>query len=268
MSRVIRVLALGDLVGRPGRRVIREGLGEARTETRADFVIVNVENAANGAGVREKDAVELLGYGVDCLTSGDHIYDYPAVFPYLEVEPRLLRPCNYDLPGRGAAVYQTPGGVPIGVANVSGTVFMNEKPGAGEPFAAIDEAVERLHEETPIVLVDVHCEATSEKIAMGWHLDGRASAVFGSHTHVQTADIQILPGGSGYITDLGMTGPHLGVIGRDKDAVLRRFRDGERAHMAVAKEWLRMTGAVFTIDIETGRCLDAELFSRDLPSDD
>jgi 2',3'-cyclic-nucleotide 2'-phosphodiesterase len=260
-SRNIRILCLGDLVGRPGRRVVRECLAEVRESRQIDFVLVNIENATNGAGVRAKEADELLGYGIDCMTSGDHILDYPEVFPYLESQPRLLRPENYEIPGRGAHVYEV-AGVKIGVVNVIGQVFMKERVPTRNAFHAAAEAVDRLRGETPIVLVDVHGEATSEKVAMGWHLDGKASAVFGTHTHVQTADAQILPGGTGYLTDLGMTGPHLGVIGRDKESVLQRFTQEGKVYMRVANEWERMTGAIFSINAESGRCEGVELFQH------
>ncbi len=263
---VIRVLCLGDLVGRPGRRVVRECLPAVRDAHRIDFVIVNVENATNGAGVREKEVSELLNCGVDCMTSGDHVLDYPEVNEYLQTEPRLLRPANYDLPGNGAAVYAL-GSLKVGVVNVAGQVFMKEQVPTANPFLAAAEQVDRLRSETPIVLVDLHGEATSEKIAMGWHLDGRASAVFGTHTHVQTADARVLPGGTGYLTDLGMTGPHDGVIGRDKQAVLQRFTGQDKPWMRVARQDIRMTGAIFSISAGDGRCTGVELFSHTLPED-
>ncbi|MBX3460682.1 MAG: YmdB family metallophosphoesterase [Planctomycetes bacterium] len=263
----IRILCLGDLVGRPGRRVIRECLPAVRRDHAIDFVIVNIENATNGAGVREKEAAELLGYGIDCMTSGDHVLDFPDVYEYLRREPRLLRPHNYDIPGTGAHVYQTPKG-PVGVVNVVGHVFMKDKVPTRNAFKTAEAAVGELRQRTPVVLVDIHGEATSEKIGMGWLLDGKASAVFGTHTHVQTADAQVLPGGTGFLTDLGMTGPHFGVIGRDKDTVLKRFRDEEKAYMRVAKQWIRMTGAIFDINTGTGRCNSVELFSKALPDSD
>jgi metallophosphoesterase (TIGR00282 family) len=266
-ERTIRVLCLGDLVGRPGRRVIRERLPKVREQHRIDFVIVNVENATNGAGVREKEVAELLDCGVDCMTSGDHVLDYPEVNAYLAKESRLLRPANYDLPGRGAFAYDL-NGVQVGVVNVVGHVFMKDKVPTDNAFQAAERAVEKLRQRTPIVLVDLHGEATSEKIGMGWLLDGKASAVFGTHTHVQTADARVLPGGTGYITDLGMTGPHDGVIGRDKEAVLQRFKADEKVYMRVAKRDLRMTGAIFEINTSTGRCQSVELFQHAMPDDD
>lgn len=264
MSETIRVLCLGDLVGRPGRRAVREALSEIKLQHRIDFTIVNIENATNGAGVREKEAVELLSYGIDCMTSGDHILDFPDVYPYLKTEPRLLRPVNYDIPGFGAHVYDSPRGK-IGVVNVAGQVFMKERCDVGNPFPTAMEAVNLLRKQTPVILLDIHCEATSEKVGMGWYMDGHVSAVFGTHTHVQTADAQVLPGGTGYLTDLGMCGPHFGVIGRDKDAVLRRFTTPEKAYLRVARRWVRLTGAIFEIVASTGRCRSVELFQQQLP---
>lgn len=231
---------------------------------RIDFTIVNVENATNGAGIRRKEGDELLGYGVDVMTSGDHIMDFPESQDYAEEEYRLLRPVNYDIKGRGAWIYDNGNGVRVGVVNACGHVFMKERCKTTNMFNATLEAVEKLREETQVILVDVHAEATSEKIGMGWHLDGKASAVFGSHTHVQTADAQVLPRGTGYLTDLGMTGPHHGVIGRDVEAVLKRFTTEERAYMKVARNNIKLTGAIFEIDVNTGKCVDVELFSHSL----
>jgi len=262
------VLCLGDLVGRPGRRGIRECLPAIKAAHRIDFTIVNVENATNGAGIREKEGAELLAYGVDCMTSGDHIMDFPESQDYAEREYRLIRPVNYEIRGRGAWTYELGGGARIGVINACGHVFMKERCKTNNVFHATLEAVERLRGETPIIFVDMHAEATSEKIGMGWFLDGKASVVFGSHTHVQTSDVQILPGGTGYITDLGMTGPHDGVIGRDVEAVLKRFTTAEKAYMNVAKGRVKLMGAVFEIEVQGGRCVGAELFSHALETAD
>jgi len=259
----IRVLCLGDLVGRPGRRAVREALSTIKLEQRIDFTIVNVENATNGAGIRAREGAELLGYGIDVMTSGDHVLDLPETLEYLKSQSRLLRPYNYDMPGEGAGLFDC-GKFKVGVVNLCGHAFMKERCKVHNVFHAATAAVEHLRARTPIVFVDMHGEATSEKVAMGWHLDGRASAVFGTHTHVQTADAQVLPGGTGYITDLGMTGPHLGVIGRDKESVLKRFTSPEYQFMRVAREWNRLTGAIFEIEPVTGRCLDVELFQQEV----
>lgn len=262
-SDTIRVLCLGDLVGRPGRRAIRECLDDIRSEHAIDFTIVNIENATNGAGVREKEATELLGYGIDCMTSGDHILDFPEVNDFMSKEPRLLHPVNYDIPGHGACVYDTPKGK-VGVINAVGHVFMKDRVKTANVFQAVHDAVNRMRDDTRVIFVDIHGEATSEKVGMGWHLDGQASAVFGTHTHVQTADIQILPGGTGYITDLGMTGPHMSVIGRDVEAVLKRFTTTEKQYMKVAKQWIRLTGAIFEVDASSGKCVGTQLFQHEL----
>lgn len=265
---IIRVLCLGDLVGRPGRRVLRECLGAVRAEHAIDFVICNVENATNGAGTRPKEADEILSYGVDCMTNGDHIVDHPEIYDYLAREPRLLRPLNFPLLGKGAHTYTIAqgraAGVRVGVASVCGQVFMKGPPNTQGAMMAIEPNIKRLRDETPLIFVDVHAEATSEKVAMGWFLDGKVSGVFGTHTHVQTADNQVLPQGTGYITDLGMTGPHLGVIGRDKDMVLERFKTGERRFLKVARDWTRMCGAIFDVETATGRCRNVSLFSHQL----
>jgi 2',3'-cyclic-nucleotide 2'-phosphodiesterase len=263
----ITILCLGDLVGRPGRRGLRECLPALRAEYDVDFTIVNVENATNGAGVREKECEEILACGVDCMTSGDHVLDFPEVNAYLERERRLLRPVNYVMPGRGAAVFETESGIKVGVVNVCGHVFLKERCEVTNAFEEARQAVEELSKETPVVMVDMHAEATSEKVGMGWHLDGMASAVFGTHTHVQTADAQVLPGGTGYITDLGMTGPHLGIIGRDREAVLQRFTGQGKPYMRVAREWIRLTGAIFEVDTTTGRCLRVRTVQHALESE-
>lgn len=260
-AQTVRILCLGDLVGRPGRRGIRECLPAIKLQHRIDFTIVNVENATNGAGIRRKEGEELLGYGIDCMTSGDHILDFTDSLEYAEAEYRLLRPVNYDIKGRGAWTFER-NGARIGVINACGQVFMKERCPTANPFHAVDEAIERLRGETNIILLDMHAEATSEKVAMGWHVDGRASAVFGTHTHVQTADLQVLPGGTGYITDLGMTGPHAGVIGRDVVPVLKRFTTSEKAYMNVARGNVKLNGAIFEINVTSGKCVGTELFSH------
>ncbi|MHC4841222.1 MAG: TIGR00282 family metallophosphoesterase [Planctomycetota bacterium] len=267
MSQSIRVLCLGDLVGRPGRRIIRECLADAVKQHGIDFTIVNVENASNGIGPRKKEADELLSYSIDCMTTGDHIYDHPEINDWLASNERMLRPENYDLPGKGAAVYAS-GDVKVGVINAAGEVFMKERKNQTNAFHAVDNAIRKLKEETPIIFVDMHGEVTSEKVAMGWFCDGRVSGVFGSHTHVQTADACVLPRGTGYITDLGMTGPHDGVIGRDKEAVLERFTDGKKTYMSVARGDIRMNGAIFEVDKQSGKCVGVELFSQSMPDKD
>jgi len=222
-----------------------------------DLVIANGENAAGGVGLTVRTANEMLKHGVHVITSGNHVWKYKEVLPLLEREPRILRPLNYPegTPGRGAGVFDTPSGHKVGVINLLGRAFMDPVPC---PFRAAERAVELLREQTPMVLVDLHAEATSEKRAMGWFLDGKVSAVFGTHTHVATADEEVLPEGTGYITDIGMTGPHRSVIGARTEQILERFLTLRPTHFGVAKEDVRLCGALFDIDPETGRARSVE----------
>ena len=248
----MNILFIGDIFGRPGRDLVRHGL-QALTEAHAvDFVIANAENAAGGFGITREIGDELLDRGVDVMTSGNHIWDKKEVLDYIGAEPRLLRPANYPagVPGRGAFVGRTRDGRPVGVLNLMGRVFM---PNIDDPFAVAIRDLEALHERARIVLVDFHAEATSEKLAMGWHLDGRATAVFGTHTHVQTADEQLLPGGTAYITDVGMTEPHDGIIGVERDAALSRFLTGMPARFDPASGNPRLHAMLLDADEQTGR---------------
>ncbi len=258
----MRILCLGDVVGRPGRTLLANSLPTIRETQSIDFVIANVENITNGAGVREKECAPLFEVGVDAMTSGDHILDLQESRAYLEREPRLLRPFNYKMEGNASNVFDTPKGS-VAVLNAIGHTFMREKAPTRTPFPEIRHEVQTLREKTPVVMVDFHAEVTSEKIAMGWHLDGIASAVFGTHTHVQTADNQVLHHGTGYVTDLGMCGPHDGVIGRDKELVLKRFIDNERKYLKVAREGAGLRGAIFSVDTDSGRCQSVKLFRHD-----
>ena len=252
---MIKILAIGDTVGEPGRNSIAHFILRLREKERLDFVVVNGENLAGGSGLTPQTSRELFRTGVDCIMSGDHIWDKKEILEVIDQEKRILRPLNYPdgVPGRGAAVLRTQRGVPIGVINVIGRVFMREHFNC--PFKAAEEAVAVLRKETPIILVDVHAEATSEKIALGWHLDGKVSAIFGTHTHVQTADEKILPKGTAYITDLGMTGSYDSVLGRDVQQVLGRFLTQMPRRFEVATGNVQLHGAIFEIDEETGRSL-------------
>lgn len=247
----MRVLAIGDIVGRPGRRIVREKLPELKREFEVDFVVANVENAAGGFGVTPEVARELLEAGIDVLTSGNHIFDKKEVFQIIEAEPRLLRPANYapGVPGRGLWSGRSASGHPITVINLQGRVFMHP---SDCPFRTADALLSEIREPR-IIIVDMHAEATSEKIAMGWYLDGRVSVVFGSHTHVPTADETILPRGTAYITDLGMTGPYDGVIGIKREQILDRFLRGMPHRFEVASGDVRLCGAVIEIDETTYR---------------
>jgi metallophosphoesterase (TIGR00282 family) len=255
---VIRILAIGDIVGRPGRRAVETLLVPFRRARAVDFVVANGENLSGGSGIRPEEARAMFEAGVDVLTGGDHVWAKKEVVPYIATEPRLLRPANYpeDQPGAGHGVFPGRNGVRIAVLHLQGRVFMPTP--AACPFRTADRLLEEVRRQTPVVVVDVHAEATSEKVAMGWHLDGRASLVFGTHTHVQTADERVLPQGTGYITDCGMTGPYDGVIGRQKEAVLRKFLTGMPHRFEVAGGDVRLCGALAEVDERTGRCASVE----------
>ncbi len=257
MVDVIRIAAFGDVVGAPGRRVLEKHLPAFREAHRIDLVVVNAENVAEGSGVTPALMDRLLKAGADVLTTGDHIGRKNAIFPVLEGSPKIVRPANYptEFPGRGLTFHQLDG-VQVGILNLIGRIFMHDGQ-ASCPFKAADEAVQRCRERGAILLVDFHAEATSEKVALGWYLDGRASVVFGSHTHVATADGRVLPKGTAYQTDLGMCGPWDSVIGRRTDRVLKKMITGVPAPFDVAEGDPRASGAIFTVE-KTGRALSVE----------
>jgi hypothetical protein len=217
----VKLLFVGDVVGGIGRRTLRALLPELRERHSPDFVVVNGENAAGGVGITERTAGEILAAGADAITLGNHAYRHTEVYPFLDREERIVRPGNYPKgsPGRGITIVERDG-MALGVVNLSGMLFMQA---ARSPFAEADAAIAELRGRTTHVLVDMHAEATSEKVAMGWHLDGRVTACVGTHTHVPTADARVLPGGTAYCTDVGMTGARGGVIGVRKEAALDRF---------------------------------------------
>jgi hypothetical protein len=256
----MRILFVGDVMGRPGRELLRRGLQGIVDAHDIDFVIANAENSAAGFGVTPDIAKTLLELGVDAMTSGNHIWDKKEVFDYIAGEPKLLRPANFPagVPGRGRGLYRTRRGEPIGVVNVMGRVFMAP---LDDPFAVALKEIEALRAETRVILVDLHAEATSEKIAMGWHLDGRATAVVGTHTHVQTADERVLPNGTAYITDVGMTGPQDSIIGIEIAAALNRFVTGLPAKFEVAAGNPRLHAVVITADAASGRASAIERLS-------
>jgi hypothetical protein len=247
-----RLLFLGDIVGRPGRDLVHRGLEAIVRHHAIDLVIANVENAAAGFGVTPDIADDLLERGIHVMTGGNHIWDKKEILPYIAEQPRLIRPANFPAgaPGSGHIVRRGANGVPVAVINLMGRVFMTP---LDDPFRVALETIEAVRAEAKIVFVDFHAEATSEKVAMGWHLDGVATAVVGTHTHVQTADERALPGGTAYITDVGMTGPHDSVIGVVRQAVLQRFLTALPQRFETATENPRLHGVVVVADEATGR---------------
>src|SRR6266702_7327842 len=260
----MNILMVGDVYGEPGRQAITKLVPRLRQEHAIDFCVVNVENAAGGFGVTAPIARQILEAGADVMTSGNHIWDKREIVEYITRENLLLRPANFPAgtPGAGHVTIKC-GPHKIAVLNLMGRVFMLP---IDCPFRKADEVLPELRKETPIVLVDMHCEATSESLAMGWHLDGRVSAVVGTHSHVQTADERILPGGTAYVTDLGLTGPIDSVIGVEKELAIQRFLTGMPNRFEPAKGRARLQGAVIRIDAETGRASGIERLQRDLPA--
>ena len=249
---MITLLFIGDIVGRPGRQILKRALAPLVERHGVDLVIANVENAAAGFGVTPEIADELLDAGVQVMTGGNHTWDKKEIVPYFEHQPRLLRPANMPAgtPGRGSYVARTAAGVGVGVVNAMGRVFMTA---IDDPFRVVLTEIDVVRRDASVVFVDFHAEATSEKVAMGWHLDGRATAVVGTHTHVQTADERVLPRGTAYITDVGMTGPHDSVIGVERGAILARFMTGLPQRFETATENPRINGVLITADERTGR---------------
>jgi metallophosphoesterase (TIGR00282 family) len=256
----VRILFIGDIVGRPGRDLVHDGLAGLVEYHRIDLVIANAENAAAGFGITREIGDQLLEWGVDVMTSGNHIWDKKEALNYIGAEPRLLRPANFPAgaPGNGSYLARTRDGRSVGVVNVMGRVFMLS---IDDPFAVVLREIEALKERTHVVFVDFHAEATSEKIAMGWHLDGKVTAVVGTHTHVQTADERILPKGTAYLTDVGMTGPHDSIIGVEIEAALGKFLTGLPAKFETATGNPRLNAVIVEADEQTGRAIDIERLS-------
>jgi metallophosphoesterase (TIGR00282 family) len=256
----MKVIVIGDIVGKPGRSILASTLRRLKEEHEAEFVVANVENAAEGAGVVPAVGDEILASGVDVMTSGNHIFDKREAIKYIEDQPRLLRPANYapDAPGRGLWLGVSQSGTPIAVINVQGRIFM---PPTECPFRTVDRLLEEESWGTHVIIVDHHAEATSEKEAMGRYLDGRVSLVVGTHTHVQTADETILPGGTAYITDLGMTGPHDSIIGVKSELVIARFLRGLPVRYETASGDIRLNGVVAEIDERTGKAVKIQRLS-------
>src|SRR5581483_11100976 len=251
---MLTVLFLGDVVGQPGRDAVIASLPKLKEQHKIDFIIVNGENAAGGRGITGKITIDFLRAGVSVVTTGDHVWDQKDILSFIDTEPRLLRPVNYPAgaPGSGSIVLETPKGK-VGVINVQCRTFM--QPILENPFGAMEETVAKVRAETPNIVVDVHGETTSEKIAMGRFLDGKVSAVLGTHTHVQTADEQILPGGTAFLCDAGMCGPVHSILGRAIDPILNRFISNLPASFPVAGGEVRLRGALIDIDETTGRSL-------------
>ncbi len=250
----MNILLVGDVVGNAGRTILRKALPAVVKKYDVDYCVANVENAAGGFGVTKETCDEILDAGVDCLTSGNHIWDKKEILGVIDLIPQLLRPLNYPArqPGRGSYVGKGKrSGVPVATLNLSGRVFMH---GAmDDPFALGLQEIERLRKEARVILVDMHGEATSEKVAIGSYFDGLVSAVVGTHTHVPTCDHRVLPGGTAYCTDLGMTGPYDSIIGVEKDAVLHRFLTGMPSRFETAKGDPRFAAAVVDVDEQTGK---------------
>ena len=256
----MRILFIGDIVGRPGRQLVRLGLSAIVSRHEVDFVVANAENAAAGFGITREIGDELLDLGVDVMTSGNHIWDKREALDYIGAEPRLLRPANYPAgaPGNGSYVGRSRSGVSVGVVNVMGRVFMLN---IDDPFAVVLKEIEAVRQRARIVFVDFHAEATSEKVAMGWHLDGRATAMVGTHTHVQTADERVLPKGTAYLTDVGMTGPHDSIIGVEIAPALGRFLTGMPSRFETATANPRLNAVLIDADEQTGLATDIERLS-------
>jgi metallophosphoesterase (TIGR00282 family) len=254
----VRILCIGDIFGRPGRAILKAKLPALRAEYGADFVIVNIENAAGGRGISPKLYDEFAQLPIDVMTSGNHIWQQREINTYLAEKPNLLRPHNApsDRPGKGAGIFIAKNGRLVGVINLQGRGHMHESELHANPLKVADEMVDKFRVSTPIIVVDFHAEASAEKRSLGWFLDGRVSLVYGTHTHVQTADDQILPKGTAYLTDIGMTGPHQSVIGiRPQDGIARFLSDGKEKNWEVADGPATLNGLVLEVDEATGRAV-------------
>ncbi|MDD5004918.1 MAG: TIGR00282 family metallophosphoesterase [Candidatus Omnitrophica bacterium] len=260
----MKILFIGDVVGSPGRDAVRQILPRIKKDKAVDFVIANAENSAGGTGITSRVANDLFNSGCDVLTSGDHIWRREEVLEVLKSNPRLLRPLNLPSSsvGRGYNVYKTESNIAVGVVCLLGRVFIDAL--TESPFAVMRNILPDLKKETNIIVVDLHAEATSEKIAMGWFLDGEVSCVLGTHTHVQTADEKILPKGTAYITDVGMAGPFDSVIGRKKEKIIERFLTGMPIRFELGTEDIRLQGVIVEIDEKTGKGISIERVSEKL----
>ena len=259
MSDQFKILFLGDIFAEAGRKAVTHFVPKLREELDLDLVLANCENAAHGRGMSKRLVYEITDAGVDFMTSGNHIFDVAEIMPYMnQKDSKILRPYNFSKssPGRGAAIVEARNGIRVGVINVMGRLFM--EPGVDLPFDAVDEAILDLQGDCDVMALDMHAETTSEKRAMGWHVDSRVQLMVGTHTHVPTADEEILPGGTAYITDLGMCGPYDSVIGMEKTGVIKRFRTGLRHRFEVASKDVRLCGVVATINLNQKRAVAIE----------
>lgn len=257
----MKVLMIGDIVGKPGRKCVRDLLPQIKVNYNIDFVIANGENAAGGRGITREISDKLFSYGIDVITMGNHVWDNKEVFNFIDREKRIIRPANYppEVPGRGYGIYSC-NDLNIGVFNLSGRVFM---PSLDCPFRKADTIIDELNDKCDILILDFHAEATSEKIAMGRYLDGRVAAVFGTHTHVQTADERVLEGGSSFITDTGMTGPLDSILGMDSENVIKKFLTQLPARFEVARgAAAQFNGVIINIDENTGLTSSIERFQE------
>ena len=260
----VKLLFIGDIVGRPGRQAVSALVPKLRARHGLDMVVANGENAAGGSGLTGPTAAELLAAGVDVLTTGDHVWDQKEVVELLGREPRVLRPLNYPagVPGRGSGVFSVRPGLDVAVLNAQGRTFM---PPLDNPFLVVPAEVDHLRQQTPLIVVDFHAEATSEKIALARLLDGRVSALIGTHTHVQTADEQILPAGTAFLCDAGFTGPHDSVLGREVEPIVQRFLTNTPQQFDVARGRVLLQGALVELDESSGRARAITRISEPLP---
>ena len=244
----MNILCLGDIIGKPGREALRELLPGIQKEFAIDMTVVNAENAANGSGLTQRLAQEILDAGADVLTLGDHTWDQKEIEEYLPTTDVVIRPANFPegAPGRGWTIFTTPAGIKVGVVNILGRTFMRHQVEC--PFRSLEAIVEDIRKETPNIVVDIHAETTSEKVALSHFIDGKVSILFGTHTHIPTADEHVLEKGTAYITDLGMSGPYDSVIGQEKDRIIQRFLTSMPVRFQVASQATRLSGIVVNVD--------------------
>lgn len=251
----MNILVIGDIVGRPGRRAVRNLLPQIVEDQRIDFIIANGENASGGRGLNRESMEELLSYGIDVITMGNHVWDNKEIYEFIDEQPALIRPCNYpDLcPGQGYHIYETNHALRIAVINGSGRVFMES---LDCPFQKVESILNQIEAQADLIIVDFHAEATSEKLAFAYYFDGRVSAVLGTHTHIQTADERILPQGTAYITDLGMTGPVHSILGMDTELVMKKFLTQRPVRLEVSKGLTQLQGVILTLSPDRKKFAD------------